>query len=81
MSYILKFFLYRNIRIARDRAWDQIIASRGYTGDFWGPYVEEWDVPPKPNMKAGWLTWAMTSTLGRMAVKGVFPYTASNPYV
>ncbi|KAL4068819.1 hypothetical protein V8B97DRAFT_1872479 [Scleroderma yunnanense] len=46
ITAILTFFLSRNIRIARQRAWDQTVASRGKGSDFWQPYVEEWDVPP-----------------------------------
>jgi hypothetical protein len=37
---ILYFFLSRNLRIARDRAWDQTLTSRGKGPDFWGSYVE-----------------------------------------
>ncbi|KAH7886408.1 hypothetical protein F5I97DRAFT_1809127 [Phlebopus sp. FC_14] len=46
VTSILTFFLSRNIRIARQRAWDQTVASRGKGPEFWQPYVEEWDVPP-----------------------------------
>jgi hypothetical protein len=46
VTYILRFFLSRNLRIARDRAWDQTVASRGKGPDFWQPYVEEWQNPP-----------------------------------
>ena len=46
VTYILRFFLSRNIRIARDRAWAQTVASRGKGPDFWQPYVEEWQNPP-----------------------------------
>lgn len=46
VTFITRFFLSRNIRIARDRVWAQTVASRGYGADFWGPYVEEWDAPP-----------------------------------
>ena len=46
VTYILRFFLSRNMRIARDRAWDQTVASRGKGPDFWQPYVEEWQNPP-----------------------------------
>ena len=46
MTQILRFFLARNMRIARDRAWDQTVASRGKGPDFWCPYVEEWEHPP-----------------------------------
>lgn len=47
VTTILNFFLYKNIRIARDRAWDLTVASRGKGPDFWRPYVEEWDTPPR----------------------------------
>ncbi|PVG01687.1 hypothetical protein CPB86DRAFT_752347 [Serendipita vermifera] len=46
MSGIVRFFLSKNLRIAKDRAWDLTIASRGKSKDFWGPYVEEWQIPP-----------------------------------
>lgn len=46
LTFILTFFLSRNLRIARQRAWDLTIASRGKGPDFWSPYVEECDVPP-----------------------------------
>jgi hypothetical protein len=46
VTEILHYFLARNIRIARERAWAQTLASRGKGPEFWGPYVEEWDVPP-----------------------------------
>ncbi|KAI3621277.1 hypothetical protein WG66_014508 [Moniliophthora roreri] len=46
ITWILRFFLSRNIRIARDRVWEQTVASRGKGPDFWQPYVEEWDHPP-----------------------------------
>ncbi|KAH9486023.1 hypothetical protein JR316_0000086 [Psilocybe cubensis] len=51
VTYILRFFLSRNIRIARDRAWDQTVASRGKGPDFWQPYVEEWETPPNLNLE------------------------------
>ncbi|KAJ7099532.1 hypothetical protein B0H15DRAFT_1002605 [Mycena belliarum] len=47
ITYILRFFLSRNIHVARERAWDQTVASRGKGPDFWLPYVEEWAVPPR----------------------------------
>lgn len=46
VTYILRFFLSKNIRIARERAWAQTVASRGKGLEFWQPYVEEWEVPP-----------------------------------
>jgi len=50
VTYILRFFLNRNIRIARDRAWDQTVDSRGKGPDFWQPYVEEWQNPPSVSL-------------------------------
>ncbi|KAF7288712.1 hypothetical protein HMN09_01377200 [Mycena chlorophos] len=47
ITWILRFFLAKNIRIARERAWDQTVASRGKSADFWIPYVEEWQHPPR----------------------------------
>ena len=46
VTYIMQFFLRRNIGIARDRAWDQTVTSRGKGPEFWKPYVEEWENPP-----------------------------------
>ncbi|KAG5726142.1 hypothetical protein E4T56_gene2501 [Termitomyces sp. T112] len=46
ITYILRFFLARNMHIARTRAWSQTVASRAKGPDFWQPYVEEWDNPP-----------------------------------
>ncbi|PFH47211.1 hypothetical protein AMATHDRAFT_68228 [Amanita thiersii Skay4041] len=46
VTWLLKFFLSKNIRIARERAWAQTVASRGKGPDFWQPYVEEWENPP-----------------------------------
>jgi hypothetical protein len=52
ITYILRFFLSRNIRIARDRAWNQTVASRGKGPDFWQPYVEEWENPPSVSLNS-----------------------------
>jgi len=56
VTLILKFFLSKNIRIARDRAWDQTVLSRGKGPAFWQPYVEEWAVPPLLT-KRSWERW------------------------
>jgi len=60
-TIVLKFFLSHNLRNARKCAWDLTVASRGKGPAFWQPYVEEWDQPPKVNVKQ----WA-----GLAAVKG-----------
>ncbi|KAH7877398.1 uncharacterized protein C8R40DRAFT_1040812 [Lentinula edodes] len=61
ITYILRFFLSRNIRIARDRAWNQTVASRGKGEDFWQPYTEEWDQPPKAVHSAMWYEQAFSN--------------------
>ena len=74
VSNVLKFFLYKNIRIARDRAWDQTVLSRGKGPDFWGPYVEEWAIPPAIG-RGSW-TWEkwVGGWFGRMVImRGVCP--------
>ena len=45
-------FLSHNICIARDRAWDQTVASRGKGPDLWQPYVEEWENPPSVSLNS-----------------------------
>lgn len=70
ITNILRFFLSKNIRIARDRAWDQTVASRGKGSEFWQPYVEEFAVPPKI---AGWRweKWVGNSIVRMIITKGV----------
>lgn len=50
VTYIMQFFLRKNLRIARDRAWDQTVKSRGKGPEFWQPYVEEWEHPPRVDL-------------------------------
>ena len=64
---ILAFFLSKNIRIARDRVYEQTIISRGKGPEFWRPYVEEWDNPPRS--KRSKLTAFVSSTPGRILIK------------
>ncbi|KAF7321811.1 hypothetical protein MKEN_00702900 [Mycena kentingensis (nom. inval.)] len=73
ITYILKFFLARNIRIARERAWDQTVASRGKSADFWIPYIEEWDHPPRVTvdtwtgrMQNKWFGYAVLFAIKRL---------------
>jgi len=54
ITYMLRFFLAKNIRIARDRAWNQTVLSRGKGDDFWKGYVEEWEEPPNEIKPAQW---------------------------
>ena len=64
VSAIIYFFLSRNIRIARERAYDQTIASRGKGADWWRPYVEEWDNPPRVSGKGWGLGRLMSGPIG-----------------
>lgn len=64
---ILTFFLSKNIRIARDRVYEQTVISRAKDPSFWGPYVEEWDNPPRPSRSL--LTRFAGSPFGRIAIK------------
>jgi hypothetical protein len=72
ITAIMSFFLARNLRIARERAWDQTVASRGKGTEFWQPYVEEWTNPPQVDER-----WAgMEGVKGRAMTfalkKGIF---------
>lgn len=66
-TVILTFFLSKNIRIARDRVYEQTTISRGKGPEFWQPYVEEWDSPPKPSRSK--LTRFAGSAFGRVVIK------------
>lgn len=67
-TFILKFFLSRNLRIARDRAWDQTVKSRGKSDDFWEPYIEEWEVPPIVDTRE----WKWQKFLGPWIARFIF---------
>lgn len=69
LTFILKFFLSRNLRIAREHVWDQTITSRGKGPAFWRPYVEEWDLPPKVNINQRVGLEKVKNKLLRFAVK------------
>ncbi|EMD32672.1 hypothetical protein CERSUDRAFT_118697 [Gelatoporia subvermispora B] len=68
ITAIITFVLSRNLHIARDRAYAQTIVSRGKGPDFWHPYVEEWEHPPRPR-KEGFIGRMMKGFLGQMIVK------------
>ena len=59
----------RNLRIAREHAWDQTIASRGKGPTFWQTYVEEWDLPPKVDINQCVGLEKVKNKLLRFAVK------------
>ncbi|KZT18697.1 hypothetical protein NEOLEDRAFT_1103233, partial [Neolentinus lepideus HHB14362 ss-1] len=71
LTGILTFFLARNIRVARQRVYDQTVASRGKGPAFWQPYVEEWDRPPA--VREGWAVSEklLASAFGRFFVRRV----------
>ncbi|KAI0373679.1 hypothetical protein BV20DRAFT_937290 [Pilatotrama ljubarskyi] len=66
VSAVIYYFLSRNIRIARERAYDQTIASRGKGADWWRPYVEEWDNPPRVKSSGWGLGAFMSGSVGRI---------------
>ncbi|KAK4684346.1 hypothetical protein P7C73_g5836, partial [Tremellales sp. Uapishka_1] len=47
VSSILRFFILKNLRLARSRAYALTVASRGKPAEFWSQgYIEEWASPP-----------------------------------
>ncbi|KAH9851692.1 hypothetical protein C2E23DRAFT_780206 [Lenzites betulinus] len=75
VSTVIYFFLSRNIRIARERAYDQTIASRGKGADWWRPYVEEWDNPPHVENTRWGLGLFMSGAAGRIVTKRESQYS------
>jgi hypothetical protein len=75
VSGMLKFFLSRNIRVARERVYAQTVTSRGKGPDFWQPYVEEWQNPPRVGQKSKGLdvTKIMSSFVGRLILRNGTP--------
>ncbi|KAI0647819.1 hypothetical protein C8Q79DRAFT_1109783 [Trametes meyenii] len=69
VSTIIYFFLSRNIRIARERAYDQTIISRGKGADWWCPYVEEWDNPPQIKHTSWGLGKLLSGPVGGIVAK------------
>jgi hypothetical protein len=69
VNIILNFFLRKNIAIAKQRVWEQTVASRGKGPSFWKPYVEEWDRPPVI-IKPGWNTWLSGSFARFVILRG-----------
>ena len=67
VNLIINFFLRKNIAIAKQRAWDQTVASRAKGQSFWQPYVEEWDHPPVVN-KPGWDIW-LSGSAARFVIR------------
>ncbi|KAI0763580.1 hypothetical protein BD413DRAFT_642589 [Trametes elegans] len=70
VSAVIYFFLSRNIRVARERAYAQTLASRGKPAEWWGPYVEEWERPPRAPHGGRWGLGAFLSgPVGRVVAK------------
>ncbi|WVR06044.1 hypothetical protein IAU60_003072 [Kwoniella sp. DSM 27419] len=48
LSSILRFFVYKNLKLARSRAYALTVSSRGKPREFWSQgYIEEWAEPPQ----------------------------------
>ncbi|ORY34271.1 hypothetical protein BCR39DRAFT_575803 [Naematelia encephala] len=72
LSSILRFFIYKNLRLARSRAFALTVSSRGKPKEFWNQgYIEEWAQPPRPargeilgvgsrkSREARWISWIL----------------------
>lgn len=60
----------KNLKIAKDRAWNLTLTSRGKEPTFWGPYAEEWQKPPSVGVEsqAKWEKWVQSS-IGRLLIR------------
>ncbi|WVF70297.1 hypothetical protein IAT40_005086 [Kwoniella sp. CBS 6097] len=72
LSSILRFFIYKNLKIARSRAYALTVSSRKKPHEFWSQgYIEEWAQPPRPRhgdvdsngrrvrRDAQWISWLL----------------------
>lgn len=48
---IIELFLGRKLRKFRAQAYSATVSSRGYSTEWWVPYVEEWQEPPYAEAK------------------------------
>ncbi|XP_006453767.1 hypothetical protein AGABI2DRAFT_189141 [Agaricus bisporus var. bisporus H97] len=71
VTTIMRFFLRRNMAIARDRAWTYTVESRGKGPDFWQPYIEEWDQPPPITPEMSTFDKVISTWLGRFVLKRI----------
>ncbi|KAF8486665.1 hypothetical protein F5888DRAFT_1761105 [Russula emetica] len=71
ITLLFNFFLSRNLRIAREHAWGQTIASRGKGPSFWQPYVEEWGLPPMVDINQWMGLEKAKNKLVRFAIKNL----------
>ncbi|KXN80923.1 hypothetical protein AN958_06580 [Leucoagaricus sp. SymC.cos] len=77
VTTMMRFFMRKNMAIARERAWNYTVESRGKGPDFWQPYVEEFDHPPRPDMEVSIIDKVLSTSFGRHVVKQVllFPFS------
>lgn len=72
LSSILRFFIYKNLKIARSRAYALTVSSRRKPAEFWSQgYIEEWAHPPqiqtgeldkngrRVRRNANWISWIL----------------------
>ncbi|KAJ3574274.1 hypothetical protein NP233_g1870 [Leucocoprinus birnbaumii] len=77
VTNIMRFFLRKNLAIVRDRAWAYTVESRGKGPEFWQPYVEEWDHPPRPDVDQTIFDRILASYFGRTVIKQAFGFAAA----
>ncbi|CAK9779990.1 hypothetical protein CC85DRAFT_283575 [Cutaneotrichosporon oleaginosum] len=92
LSRMLKFFIKKNLRIARGRAYNLTLTSRGKPEEFWSKsYYEEWAQPPQPTREqarawgarkhrepwVSWMLWWPSQMLIRQYI--LFPLSPALP--
>ncbi|KAI5480034.1 hypothetical protein MNV49_001999 [Pseudohyphozyma bogoriensis] len=71
VSAALEWILKRQTKKSRVEAYDATVRSRAKTADFWGPYVEEWSVPPIERAKRNAEKQTFFARLGTPLVRTV----------
>ena len=69
VTTVMRFFLRRNMSIARERAWMYTVESRGKGPEFWQPYVEEWEHPPSLHVNKSFIDKVLSTSFGRSVIK------------
>lgn len=79
LSTLLEWALSRELKKAREEAYEATVRSRGKEGAWWGGYEEEWLVPPvakaaRAAEKQGFYTKLSTPLVRVVLLKGSFSF-------
>lgn len=68
---IIEFVLRRKLRQYRAQAYSATVSSRGYSTQWWMPYVEEWQEPPYQDAQVLFAKKPLTQRLSNKVIQRV----------